>query len=279
MSFSTDNTLNVKYDRANNYTMITGNGQLNIPNAYLTNCGFAKSSGPINYVPPPLPPKIPVFYYRFMSNDAYNTSYVKNWATGSASTVGAGKSDGGTINPVQTTNYITINGNTGASTDNASVVFGGSNSGYRINSNAFTVAFWFNSIGTVNTWLFNLQSREIGTSNDVNISFIQRNRNGTNSVFNDRWTANQYTPAYNLNTWHHFVTVVESGKPVVHYYDNVKNTSNVTYRWTNALVTNRFAMGYGACCEGYFADVRYYESALSSSDVNTLYTTPYSVIP
>jgi hypothetical protein len=217
-----------------------------------------------------------------MSNDAYNTSYVKNWATGSASTVGAGKSDGGIINPVQTTNYITINGNTGASTNNACVVFGGSNTGYIINSNAFSIAFWFNSIGTVNTWLFNLQSREVGnTSNNVNVSFIQTNLNGSYSTFNDRWVSSPRptTPAYQFNTWHHYVIVVKSGQAVKYYYDNVKSTSGTTYTWTNPLVTNRFAMGYGACCEGYFADVRFYESELSDSDVNTLYTTPYSVIP
>ena len=220
-------------------------------------------------------PSALLYYYRFMSNDAYSTSYLYNWASGSASATGAGISDSG-INPVQTTNYININSNTGASTNNSSVIFGGSNSA-TIASTSFSIAFWFNSVGLANTWLVNLQAKDSG-NNDVNVSLIQSYSSGTKSKFYDRWVSSaQYTSDYDFNTWHHYVIVVKSGQAVCYYFDNVKKTSGTTYTWTGSITTNRFALGYGACCEGFFADVRFYTSALLDADVNTLYTTSYSV--
>ena len=122
----------------------------------VTNAKASASSLASNLVTP-LTTRL-IHYYRFMINDLPpNILCLYNWASGSQSSTGYGISET-SIKPIQNFSYINVNGNTGSSSIGASVLFGGSNIN-TIESTAFTIAFWYNSLNSNGNWIFTLQTK------------------------------------------------------------------------------------------------------------------------
>lgn len=115
-----------------------------------------------------------------------------------------------------------------------------------------------------------------------NGSYLVMNGYGATSVFSD----NGSTPTNFLNTWNHFALTISSNKVngggvagdgIAKYYINgVENTAFNSSTMLNGYFINGIQYNFklfASSISGYMSDFRVYGTPLSSSTINTIYTT------
>lgn len=237
-------------------------------------------------------------YYRWMFNDAGNISTGWNIFKNMTSSNPSGTI--GTPNPANITYiqlYIRVKSNSSVWTagqvgmDNWKF----SNGTYKdldAGSGNFSFATWVypNSSATTNQYLiskldapFNAQVRGTGWNFYINYQTgmpVLAMGDGINAYFPD---TNVSTNAITEDTWTHIVLVVDKTNKITYFYKNGVLDRTRPYSSTvdnlNNLAPFRLGINYAIAGDwlGYIDDFRYYDTALSSLEASTIYSTGEAV--
>lgn len=224
-----------------------------------------------------------LIYYKFLTSNIYNTIYLYNWASGSASITANAIADN--VSPVptpyiQTNQYITINNATGATTSSVYQVNGTLGRGkYTITLNTgYSYSFWYFPIANSTGWIFNMESNSV--INGTSSSLTYNNNNNIVASIYDYWISPGINgPAYiYINSWNLITRTVD---PFIRkaslYINGTLSSSTSAIGSFNNITTNRFGIGYGTSysATGYYQDFRFYNYPLSTTEIsgNDLYNT------